>query len=311
MRRTTEVPPLQSLERWLLAINFRARAEEAASGGSPTDHTIAVILADTAAESALALLASLDGDPPNDHFPTLLNAAIKAVRDRGIAFPVHLGRNLTAAHLTRNNAVHHGTQVSESSTSVDSTRRLIGLLSAVAPMYPDVPAGSGLLGAVAALIAPANEVSELLVEAQRLAGEGAWSPAAEAGSQALHRARSLSTPNIKVNSATIPYLDKQDRGLVAPIYGRLELIETWLVPIALGLRPADYAAMDRALGFTIEDVTGRMRSFSYGDDVEPAAIEKALELLAEVIVRLWATGRMYRGTKAEFDATWRSHLHNV
>ncbi len=88
------------------------------------------------------------------------------------------------------------------------------------------------------------------------------------------------------------------------MYERIDQIEAWLTPMALGIPPIDYRTMRDAfpeLHETIAaagDVEGRLISLRWREP-EPAEVRRALDVLAEVVVRLWTSGYAYAGSNTE------------
>lgn len=90
---------------WITAVGLVALAEEARDRGSALDYTSALILADTASESILGLLASNASTPSRAHTPHeqwLQDAARMARMRKGLV------QDLRNVHGLRNQAIHNG-----------------------------------------------------------------------------------------------------------------------------------------------------------------------------------------------------------
>lgn len=295
--------PLRTVERWLLALQFIRRAEEAAGYGAAVDHTIALILADTATESLLALLADAPGvTPSGEKFPSLLSAAMGAIVAAGIDEPPGLRNAIVATHKRRNAAIHDGIETIESDTAIESARRLLALLPR-ATRLPDLPAGAMLLGAIAELVAPASDVAHWLRSADEHARAERWAEAAQAGAKALLVAREQSVPHIELKPSEPAFfrtdVPRDLQPFMQGIFVRLRRLESWFVPLGLGLRATDYEAMQDTLGDAWWMSSDAIMT-NTPSQLDGASVTHALDLLADVIVRLWTTGAMYRGPLANY-----------
>jgi len=294
-----------SLKRWLLAIELALRAEDASARGSPADHTMAVVLADTAAESVLALLASLPGvTVTGGRFAQMLRGAFAALDARKIEYAATLAAAVETTHARRNAAVHQGLEATESATAVNTTRELLHLLSLVAPEFPDLPAGAGVLSGVAAMVARATDVASQLRTAEAAFREGRWEQAADAGARALDLVLIQSTPGVWRRPTGLPR-PREDEALKS-LRQEIARLQAWVEPMALGLSPGDYKRMRAVIGARVMYADGSEKMFRDAEQPTPADLRWALDVLASVIVRLWTSGVMFRGSIKEAVAAGRT-----
>jgi hypothetical protein len=296
----------ETVRRWLVAVQLLVRGEEAASRGTAVDESIALILADDASEALLSLLASHSGVTPSRAFDTLVNQAIATVKEAGVGFPPGLSVTLKTAHEARNGAMHHGLS-NPSASAIQAARRLMDLMPRVSGTYAHIPPGVGLLGAVAALIAPAREVAHVLREADAAARANAWRNAGDAGAKALYLALSQTKPAIQPPRKRFirPSVGADDlSGYLEPLTGQIDALSAWVIPMALGLRPAIYSEMRRVLGEAHEYMDNSIRVSPITEEpISDQEIRTALDELAMVIVRLWLSGTLFRGSRrAAFGA---------
>jgi len=292
-----------SLRRWLVALEVLLAAEGALRRGGTTAPTVAVILGDTAAETLLGVLSVLGGGEGSGKRQALQNEATKAVRDAGGTWPAGLGADLNAAHGARNGAVHQGVEqtTSAAATAISAARRLLDLLPVVSAAIPGADTGTTLIGAVAALVGAAREVSEQIVEAERELTAHRLGGAADAGARALYLALQQSTPLLRQPLAAPPHMaDAGLRAYLQPITGQIDRIDAWLVPMALGLQPVAYARMVAVLGSVVETLSGQMHVQRRDEPRSVDEVRWTLEQLVQVIFRLWTTGSMYVGTRDEY-----------
>jgi hypothetical protein len=295
-----EVP---AARRWIVALELLLAAESAIQRGGVADATIAVVLADAAAETTLGLAAALKGKrpkKPNNH-DSLIQAAEDAVAEiDGVEWPSHLSADLSAVHKARNIAVHDGGEqpVATAQLAVSAARRALDLLSSASAAFPSLPAGTGIAGAVASIIGPVRFVADHLRLAEAALHADDAEAARRAGAIALAATLELVEPRLgpgrRSPRAKVQRLRSEARSGVLHeseryVDAAFDRVFAWVVPMALGLRPADYDRMRGTLG----------PAWSYGrgdwmvpehDAMPDADLRWAIEMLATVVFRMWSIG---------------------
>lgn len=259
---------------------------------------VAVMLADAGSEAILGHLAGIGGDTLPEPWDKLLNQAIVQVRAQGVTFPRGLGAALTSCHKARNAAAHNGVQpsLSDADDGIRAGRQLMVLLSLADPAIRALPDGVGLLGAVAEVVAGAPEVAQAMRDAEAHLRAGRVVEAADAGAMALNRALYRTIPPVwpsvypRVGSA----VDREYRELLAPIGAQLGHLQSWVVPLALGVRPVDCERMVETLGELVEYLGGRVDVRRPHWPSEPE-VRRALEALALIVARMAQSGGLFMG----------------
>jgi hypothetical protein len=153
------------------------------------------------------------------------------------------------------------------------------------------------------LVAPAREVAQFLREADEAARADEWRNAGDAAAKALYLALrqtrpAIGRPPIRLRRVSAGRDDLS--GYLEPITAQIDALSAWVVPMALGLRPAVYAEMQRVLGEAHEYMDNSIRVLPMTDEpITNQEIRSALDELGLVIVRLWLSSTMFRGPRAD------------
>jgi hypothetical protein len=276
---------------WVAAVGLVSQAEDVSRGATSVDRATALILADTAAETALGLISSFSPEPlPNTDHGTYLRRA----RDRA-HMPASAVLELQAVHKLRNGAVHQGAEV-----GADDVQRAILVARTLLDVY--VPRvlrssralfrGAGIADAIGTLLFN-HPIGNRLVSASH-----ALSRRDERGALE-HTAAALRLAHIYADPALPAYGDgvvamlrraslREDRDDLA----WREEVENWLVPMSLGLTPSAYSALRRDLPAT-DYIPGSAEpggKFSFHHPKEPpptGSARRALETVSHLALRLW------------------------
>lgn len=306
------------VRRWLIAISLASSASELAASLSPVSAGTALVSADTAAEAILGILADQAGEAVNAKAPheTLLALAMKTSLTAGAPISSALARVVRLTHTRRNGVVHSGDDatprdVEEAQLAVSG---LLEVLSRALPALSLLPAGSGLLRAVASQI-DATELTAKMIEAEECFAADKLPEAREAASIAFGMTLVRVTPRLQdprpESTYRPPYRGggglsvehkatvANDRALAEQFDStgrRLRVLSAWVTPIALGLPPADFARLTAAFGEASHSMGGSWRVWGYSGPLDAGELSWALATLARVVFRLWEIGSLRTGS---------------
>lgn len=295
------------MRRWLGAVELLALGRAAAQRGGVADRTVGLILVDAAIEGLLGTIAGLPGDPVDGRYPQLPNQALKVLASRKLSVP-GLNGAIARTHEARNGAVHHGADpsVETVATGIDAGSRLLDIMPRLSGSIPAVQAGSGILAAVAAVVeSVAPDLAAELREADAAATAGEADRAADAGARALRATIARIRPRLAQGWAS-PSVHSRDplRDVFEQVGSRLDRIEAWVVPLALGITPADHDDLLTDLGRAMGYLDGSVRVARL-ENVSLQEVRHALDLLAQVVFRAWEAGALVPGDEVTLHRTHR------
>jgi len=303
-----ELPNVSVPRRWLASVELSISAQDALDRGGPVDTMVSVMLADAASEALLGHLAGIGGDALPEHWDKLLSQAVSNVRAQDVTWPPGLGAALTSCHKARNAAVHNGVQpsVSDADDGIRAGRRLMAVLPLADPAIRALPDGAGFLGAVAEAVSGAPELAQALRDAEMHLGSGRVIEAADAGAMALNRALYRTVPPVWPSVYPRPRItvEREFRDLLEPIGAQLSFLQSWVVPLALGVKPVDYERMVETLGEWVDYGGGRWEARRPHEPSE-REVRRALEALALIVARMAQSGALFVGELRE--AMSRTH----
>jgi len=287
-----------AIRQWVAAVALLAEAEEAAARGSSVDRAIALIAADTATEAALGLLSSrLAEELQSDSFGTYLARAKRVAR-----LPSGLASEIAAVHRLRNNVVHNGAEASEREAlrATLASRELLDVfVPRVLRAAKALGRGRGIGDAVGALL-PSHPAGRALEAAQVALAKRDPKSALEECAGALEHVRRNTMPPLPVTRRRAPReveietkygRTRTDYGF-RQLDGALEALERWVVPLALGLSPAEYASLVEDLPYARS--TGRSFEYHWSDEKVPdmTTAKRSLERVSVLVLRMWLTDRL-------------------
>lgn len=305
---TMDVAAVPSLpRRWLVAVELFLAAQAALDRAGQVDIMVAVTLADAGSEALLGHIAGIGGDALPEKWDALLNAAFRRIRDEVGGPPQGLGAALTSCHKARNAAVHNGVQPSQgdAENGISAGRQLLGLLPRVDPTVSALPDGAGLLGAVAEVVAAIPPLAQSLRDTERHLREGRILEAADAGAIALQITLDRTVPPVRPWNARGPGRRNRDLDeFLKPIHERIGFLGAWVVPLALGVRPIDFARMHEVFGEVVRTMDGKVHHYRKREPSEQE-VRRAAEELALVVARLAQAGALFTGS--DLDAVTRTY----
>jgi hypothetical protein len=284
-------PDIAATRLWVTAVGLLGQAEEALARGSILDFTSSLIVADTATEAVLGLLAS-DSPTPSKakeaYEAWLQDAALAAGMNKGLVTEI---RNV---HELRNQAAHNGYEAHErdAERATQVAREVLGLVPLVLERFGRLASGAGVASAVASVIEP-HPAASALVDAQLALSGGKNQAALEAISVAHYIAIASIEPSL-------PHLPTGPVGMrstadvasqvlmtrLQPVEESIRAIERWLTPIALGIRPAEYSRLRRLLPLPLAIAQG-LNAYHWPTEPEPDQARWAVERISTLILRLW------------------------
>jgi hypothetical protein len=296
------------LQRWLAAIGLLRAAEESVRVDTPETNAISLLAAHAACESLLSLIVGVQPyrDParPELGFRQQLGKAAALA-----AFPRHLRDDLETVHRVRNDFVHASMTVDpmESERAIDAARRLLEVVPRYVPGAKAVQTG-GVASAVAALI-DVQVVAIWLRYAEDNLLAGRYSRAADGCARALDWAIARTRPRLVedrslTREASFRHLRQLSSGLGfgdrldSEVADRIEGIEEWVVPLALGLSPAAYADLRSLVGTREYSIPGGPPTPIVRDQSEISRDDArwAIAASSEVVFRLFASGSLRAGS---------------
>ncbi len=289
------------VRQWVAAVGLTLQAEEISRRAAEVDRVTAIILADTAAEMALGLIASRSRVPlQNESHGELLKQATLVAR-----LDARLVSELRAIRKLRNGAVHQGADVGvlDASRALQAARSLLdtyvpramrharalgygrGIGDAVASLLPGHPIGP-MLGAAQSALPRNPRLSLESTSAVVWLLEEYASPGLPTRHGAV-RFTSLRLSSMRRNDPLQALGDAFPRELIR-LSERVERVAEWTVPLALGLSPAEYARLLEALPGTVshDDHTFEHR---WDGRPEPTleSARRSLERASHLVLRLW------------------------
>jgi hypothetical protein len=302
------VPDADLLDRWLAMLGLVAAAEDFAARRTGAWAGLAVVAADAAIEAALGLIATGGSKPPEgqERFSDLLALSELAFKDAGDPIDVRLRDRILRTHRSRNSALHVGLDPSERTvqTAIAAARDVLGLASRASPVLGRI-AGVGPVRAVAELVdVPVikdalNLASEALARADPI---GAADQAAIALETALSRldpplrdrmGRLLPRGSIPRVSTYGPQSAIGIDEITRPLEKHADLIEAWLLALAIGVRPGELARLRRQLGYVTVTLVGQVSVQRAAEiDLTLATAEASLLQVTSIVFRLVVNGEL-------------------
>jgi hypothetical protein len=286
-----------AIRQWVATLALLLEAEEASTRGSSVDRAVALITAATASEAALGLCSSRVAEPPSgEGFGTYL-ARAKAVAHLN----ARLVRELHAVQKLRNNVVHNGAEATadDVARAIASARELLDdYVPSVLKRTKALGYGSGICDAVASLVPDHPVAGHLKAAGASLAKRDARD-ALEHGARAFNQARIHTKPRLPAGGRRGPrsVAIATSIGTTRTDYGFSELdksitaLERWVVPLALGLSPAEYEWLDETLPQTIAG--GDRVVWGNGQDgANLSMARRTVEQVALLVLRLVLADRL-------------------
>jgi hypothetical protein len=273
------------------AVGLISQAEDVSRGATSVDRATALILADTAAETALGLIASFSPDPlPNTDHGTYLKRARERAR-----LPASAVLELQAVHKLRNGAVHQGAEIGpdDAQRAILAARTLTDIyVPRVLRAAKALHRGSGIADAVGTLLFN-HPIGHRLVSASLALSRRDERAALEHIAAALRLAHIYADPALPAyGEGVFAVLRRaslrEDRDDLA----WREEVENWLVPMSLGLTPSAYGALRRDLPSATyiggSGEPGGKFDFHHTKEGPPAgSARRALETVSHLALRLW------------------------
>jgi hypothetical protein len=203
---------------------------------------------------------------------------------------------LQDAHRIRNATVHQGaaTPVSDAERGVRAARALLDHVAFLTGALVHLPRGAGIGYAVAELL-PAGPLELHLREADLAVGRRTAPEAAEHAAFALDWAIRLCRPRLPNSSMDYRIRSSMRRQNTDLAYALdthsrdISAIERWVVPLALGMRPATYSRLRGIVGSSFTDINGVERGSNRDEDIPLTLADArwATTVTAELVYRLW------------------------
>ncbi len=279
-----------------------ATAEELVRRGDDAASSMALIAADSAAETVLGVIGGwTEGSlPPEPKYHQVMERARHALEAAGVPLPLALQQGLRSAHALRNSVVHHGAlaPASEALLACRAARQLLDLMPAMSAHFVGLPAGGGVVKAIAALIDAPDLTIQLEAGEDGLAmgdASGAADAVARAHTALLFRLE----PPIGGPPRELSYRDKRSLEAVGEYIDglgkSLAQVQGWVLASAVGMRPVAYRRLQNTMGIHIRYLGGNDQ---VSRDVEPSIEDArwALTQVAEMAFRLWEQGALQQGT---------------
>jgi hypothetical protein len=284
-----------AVRQWVVCVGLVLEAENAARSGSSIDRAIALITADTAIEAMLGLMSSRVLDPLDTHsFGTYLKRAAAVSR-----MPDHDHRELNAIHKIRNGAIHTASGVSADDVlrATSAARRVLDTyVPRVLKQTRALGPGRGLADAVASVIEP-HPIAHWLSAAQQAVAKRQGKEALQASARAFVAVKHFATPGLPSTHSHVDGMEvaRQLGALARGKDTRLEArvndlssgvrqLESWVVPIALGLSPPEYQRLQSDLPrLRGED---QIAVWEAEHDPDLGTATRSLELISTIALRL-------------------------
>lgn len=299
---TTDVPS-SVLRRWLTALGLIATAEDVVRRGDDAASSTALIAADSAAETLLGVMGgwTVDSLPLEPKYHQVMDRARHALEAAGLRLPPALQQDLRSVHALRNAVVHHGAlaPASEALLACRAARQLLDLMPAVSAHFVAMPAGGGVVTAIASLLDAPDLTAHLAAgEAALATGDatGAADAVARAHTELLFRLE----PPLGSPPRDMFYTDKRALGKAGDYMDglgkSLAQIQGWVLASAVGMHPAAYRRLQITMGGHIQYVGGNDR---IARSVVPSLDDArwALTQVAEMAFRLLEQGSLQQGTR--------------
>lgn len=293
------------LQRWIAAIALTDAAERSAMADTPETNAMALLSAHAAAETLLGLIVGHRNYKRGEDipFPDLAKDAVAALKQRHEpALPTDLLDDLDGMHRGRNAFVHAASAVHAS-----EAEQAIGAARELADHIPGRSAAAGIAGAVARIIdieyvAIWLDHADDMLRASRI--QLAADALARALDGALHRTdprlvdrweRRLSRAEKRASLQRVNH-GGPAQSATAPLADAIEGLTDWVLPLALGVSPADYAAVRRTIGYeSAVDLGGSPRPVRRPPEPTTDDVRRAAGTVSVMVFRLWATGTLRAG----------------
>ncbi len=301
-------PDAALLRRWLTAIGLLHAAEEVARRGDDASCSTALIAADSACETLLAILGAWSPKPlPREpRFEDLVTRAVDAAATAGHPIPAALLSDLRASHARRNTVVHHGGTATpaDAALGADCARRALELLPVVGSGFGVLPPGGGAAAAIASLLDAPDLADHLLAGEAAVAADDPATAADEAARAFTAIVLRLEPP-MRTDRRHAGAFDLRDLGnarrAVDEIYKSVDAIEGWVLALALGMAPASYGRLRRVIGTHVRYMAGNDAIYR-GAPPSVAEARWALGVVAETAFRMWQLGGLIEGTQEDVFA---------
>ena len=274
---------------------------------------LAVVAADTAVEATLGLLATGGRVPPAagamEKFAELLRLAEAALADVGSPLDIGLRDKILRLHRSRNSAIHAGVVPPETvvTMAIDAARQVVAAAARTSPLLARI-SDAGPVAAVAEMV-EVPLIRERLVTASDALKAGNLADAADNAALALDETLRRLDPPLRSSIgrrlptgklATVnPYQSGRFGSvgideIARPIEDRADLMEAWVLALAVGLRPNELRDLRRVVG--IVEYYGSGPKVGRRPDVvlTAALVEGRLLTIASVVFRLVANGELRR-----------------
>jgi hypothetical protein len=306
-------PDPSVIRRWLTALGLLVTAEELLERGDDAASSTALIAADSACETLLGVIGSWSTKPlPREpKYEELIDRAADALSKARRRLAVALTADLRTSHATRNTVMHHGATATVAQAQLASrcARRLADLLPAVSSHFGALPAGSGFVSAIAAMV-NAPDVSTQLLAGEEAVRKRDASATADAAARALAAMIRRLDPPISIDDYGYRRMASWDtknteRAVVERLEGlgkTMAEVQGWVAASALGLHPVEVRRLREVIGrhtWYLGSSEADVRRVS-----EPTLDQAraALFQVAELVFRNWELGGLIEGTEEEFIA---------
>lgn len=290
------------LQRWIAAIGLTAAGEDAGRLDTVETNALSLLAAYAACEALLGLLGGTRPYKRGEEvtFPTLMRDAEANVRlEKG------LKNDLLAVYRMRNDFVHAGNTVhtNEAARATSAARRLLDVVPGQMAMAATLEPRAGIASAIAAII-DVPVVGLWLREADQALAADRLEYAAECCARVLDAVLRRAKPRLHTDtdlSTEVSFsdmrrlsggmgFDRHARNLAV----RIEGLQEWIVPLALGMAPAAYAWLRSVVGqVSGGDLGGYPTPVERrGEPPAGADVRKALSTVSELVYRMWAIGSL-------------------
>jgi hypothetical protein len=292
-----------AVRQWVAAVSIALEAEQAGQRGSDVDRLVALVLADTASEAALALIARTSDEPldTESHGEYLKHATAVAKLDADLVSEVRAIRKL------RNGGIHSGADIG----ALDVSRALANARTLLDVYVPKrlrearrLGPGGGIGHAVGALL-PAHPIGRHL-EAAQVAIPKDPRAALEQIAAVMWLVQEYSAPRLPTRSRSVQFNALMPHRLrrddvrqtlgeslstdLVRLSQRTDMVADWVVPLALGVAPRDFATMIESLPGAVRYEDGHFE-FRWNDKPLPSVDDarRGLDRVAHLVLRLWSS----------------------